>query len=76
MNWSKLRELEQVKKIVRMMNSSTTFLDQILMVERTTKCHEGLGFKDESLEIRPLTHINVALESRNYHHKGGLKNNI
>ena len=69
-------ELEQVKKTVWMMNSSTTFLVQIMMMERTKKCHGALGFKVESLEIKPPTQINVTPTSRNYHHKGGLKNNI
>ena len=41
-------ELEQVKKIVRMPNYGTTSLDQILMMRRTTKGHEGLRFKGES----------------------------
>ena len=43
-------ELEQVKKTVRIINSSTIALDYFLMMGRTTKGHEGLGFKEERLE--------------------------
>ena len=40
-------ELKRVKKTVRMLKSSTTTLDHMLMMGRTTKGHEGLGFKEE-----------------------------
>ena len=41
-----LNELEQIKKTIRMINSSTTTLDQIMLMGKTTKDHEGLGFKE------------------------------
>ena len=66
-------ELEQVKKTPRMLNSNTTALDQILMMGRT-KGHEGLGFKEERSETKPLALINFFTIGRNYHHKGGRKN--
>lgn len=34
-----------MRKIVHMMNSSTTALDQIPMMNRSTKVHESLGNK-------------------------------
>ena len=40
-------ELEQVKKTMWMLNSGTVTLDQIMVMARTTKGHEGLGFKEE-----------------------------
>ena len=40
-------ELKWVKKTVRMLKSSTTTLDHMLMMGRITKGHEGLGFKEE-----------------------------
>ena len=40
-----LNELEHIKKTMKMMNSGTMALDQILLMGNTTKDHEGLGFK-------------------------------
>ena len=42
-----LNELEQIKTTMRMMNSGTTTLDQILLMRRTTKDHKGLDFMEE-----------------------------
>ena len=41
-------EFEHIKKIMQMMNSSTTALDKILLMGKTTKDHEGLELKGES----------------------------
>ena len=40
---------------MRMLNSDTTALDQILMMGRITKGHEGLGFwkKGQKLNLMP-----------------------
>ena len=42
-----------------MMNSGTTTLDQILLMGKTTKDHEGLRFKGESSEIKFLASTTV-----------------
>ena len=42
-----LNELKQIKTTIRMMNSSTTTLDHILLMRRTTKDHKGLDFTEE-----------------------------
>ena len=69
-----LNELEQIKKTMRMMNSSTTTLDQILLMRRTTKGHKNLGFTEKRSETKPPALTNVVITCRNYHHKGGRKN--
>ena len=50
-----LHKLEQIKKTMRMLNSSTTSLDQILEMVKRTKYHGGLGFKGENLGTNSLT---------------------
>ena len=42
-----LKKLEYIKKTIRIMNYGTTTLDQIMLMGKTTKDHEGLDFKEE-----------------------------
>ena len=42
-------DVEHIKKTIRMMNSGSTALYQIMLMGRTTKDHKGLGFKEERL---------------------------
>ena len=45
-----LNELEQMKKIVSMLNFGTMTMEHILELGKRTKDHEGLGLKEESLK--------------------------
>ena len=46
-NEESLNELEHNEKTMRMMNSGTTAIDQILLMGRTTEYNKGLGFMEE-----------------------------
>ena len=59
---------------MRMMNSSTTTLDYILLIGKTTKDHEGLGFKGESLETKSHAPTNVVQTCKTHYHNGSRKN--
>lgn len=41
------------------MNVGATFLDQVLMVSKTTNGHEGLGYKGESSHTNILVIVNT-----------------
>ena len=50
-----LRELEQMKKSMRMLNSCTMTLEWILEMGKRSKDHGGLGYKGENLGNNVLT---------------------
>ena len=67
-------DVEHIKKTMRVMNSGTTTLDQILLMGRTTKDHKGLGFTEERLETKPSAITNVVTANINHYHTGGRNN--
>ena len=63
-----MNELEQIKKTIRMMNSSTTALEHILVMGKRNKDHEGLGFKGENSETNSLTPTKATQKGKNHYH--------
>ena len=55
-----LNGLEQMKKTMRMMTSSTMTLDQIMLTGITRKDHKGIGFTEEISPIISTFSISLA----------------
>ena len=52
-------ELEQLKKRVRMLNYGTTSLYHVLYMGRTSKGHEGLGYKKGSSRTKAIVQMDA-----------------
>ena len=53
-----LNKLEQIKKTLRMINPGSTILDKILLMGRTTRGHEGLGFMKQNSGTKMVIPVN------------------
>ena len=68
-----LNKLEYIKKTMRMMNYGTTTLNHILLIGKTTKDHEGLGFNRESSKTKSHAPTNAIQTSITHYQNGSRK---
>ena len=68
-----VNELEQIKTTLRMMNSSSAILDQILLMGKSTGGHEGLGFTRRSSGTEFFPPITIV---HNIHQVDRIKNQL